>query len=154
MDETVFIRLANEADAGAIHDLTHAAYVKWIEVAGRPPLPMTVDYGQAVKDHRFDLLHAGDALAALIETTPEDGKLLIVNVAVHPGFQGRGFGVRLLKLAEDLAAEAGLPALRLYTNKLFEPNIRLYASLGYRIDREEVLERGTVVHMSKPLKSG
>ncbi len=152
MGEPVSIRLANEADAGVIHDLTHAAYAKWIEVAGRSPLPMTVDYAQAVRQHRFDLLYAGEVLAALIETTPDGDQLLIVNVAVHPGFQGHGFGVRLLKLAEDLAAGAGLAGTRLYTNKLFEPNIRLYAALGYRIDREEVLERGTVVHMSKALK--
>jgi GNAT superfamily N-acetyltransferase len=153
MNRPVSIRLASTTDAGAIHDLTHAAYSKWIAVTGRPPLPMTVDYAQAVREHRFDLLFVGEALAALIETTPDGDQLLIVNVAVHPDVQGRGFGVRLLKLADDLAAGAGLAGTRLYTNKLFEPNIRLYASLGYAIDREEVLERGTVVHMSKALKS-
>ena len=151
MDETVIVRVAGQADAGAIHALTHEAYAKWIEIAGRLPLPMTVDYAEAVKDHRFDLLYAGDVLAALIETAPEETQLLIVNVAVRPGFQGRGFGVRLLKLAEDLASDAGLAGTRLYTNKLFDPNIRLYASLGYAIDREETMAHGTVVHMSKAL---
>jgi len=153
MDDPVSIRPANDTDAGAIHALTHAAYAKWVEVAGRLPLPMTVDYAQALRAHRFDLLYAGEALAALIETTPEADQLLIVNVAVHPDFQGRGFGVRLLKLAEDLANQASLTGTRLYTNRLFEPNIRLYARLGYRIDREEALPHAVVVHMSKSLKS-
>ena len=152
MDEATFLRPAGAADSGAIRALTHAAYAKWIEVAGRPPLPMTVDYAQAVLDHRFDLLFAGETLAAVIETTPDGDQLLIVNVAVHPDFQGRGFGVRLLRLAEDLAAQAGLTGVRLYTNRLFEPNIRLYASLGYRIDREEVMPHAVAVHMSKALK--
>ncbi len=153
MDVPVTIRLATEADTGAIQALTHAAYAKWVEVAGRLPLPMTVDYAQALREHRFDLLHAGETLAALIETTPADDQLLIVNVAVHPDFQGRGFGVQLLKLAEDLADRAKLRGTRLYTNRLFEPNIRLYAQLGYRIDREEALPHAVVVHMSKSLKS-
>ena len=153
MNDSVSIRLATEADAGSIHALTHAAYAKWIDVAGRLPLPMTVDYVQAVREHRFDLLYAGETLAALIETTPDADQLLIVNVAVHPDFQGRGFGVRLLKLAEDLATHANLAGTRLYTNRLFEPNIRLYARLGYRTDREEALPHAVVVHMSKSLKS-
>ena len=153
MEDSVSVRPAKETDAGAIHDLTHAAYAKWVSVAGRLPLPMTVDYGQALREHRFDLLYAGEALAALIETTPDGDQLLIVNVAVHPDFQGRGFGVRLLKLAEEHAKAASLTGARLYTNRLFEPNIRLYASLGYRIEREEALPHAVVVHMSKSLKS-
>lgn len=40
---------------------------------------------------------------------------------------------------------------RLYTNKLFVRNIKLYASLGYELDREEALNGGNAVHMSKPL---
>jgi hypothetical protein len=39
--------------------------------------------------------------------------------------------------------------VRLYTNQRFEKNIRLYAALGYRIDREEALNGGIAVHMSK-----
>jgi GNAT superfamily N-acetyltransferase len=73
----------------------------------------------------------------------------VVNVAVRPAFQGRGFGVRLLKLAEDLAAASGLMGTRLYTNKLFTENLRLYAALGYLVEREEALNGGVAVHMSK-----
>ena len=53
--------------------------------------------------------------------------------------------------AEKLAASSGLGEIRLYTNKLFAENIALYRKLGYRVDREEVLPVGTVVHMSKTL---
>ena len=151
MDEAVTLRVAEGADAAAIGALTREAYAKWVTVAGREPLPMAVDYAEAVKAHRFDLLEADGGLAALIETTPQDGELLIVNVAVRPGFQGRGFGVRLLKLAEGLAAEQGLRGTRLYTNRLFVENIRLYERLGYAIEREEALGRATIVHMVRPL---
>jgi ribosomal protein S18 acetylase RimI-like enzyme len=150
MDERVDLRIAGEADAGAIQDLTRKAYAKWVELTGREPLPMKVDYFDAIRKHRFDLLYVGGQLTALIETVPEGDFLLIKNVAVLPGFQGRGFGTRLLTLAEDLAVSLGLAGTRLYTNKLFVANIRLYAALGYRVEREEELNGGVAVHMMKP----
>ena len=149
--QTVPLRQARPEDAAAIRALTREAYARWVPIAGREPLPMTADYEAAVRDHRFDLLEADGALAALIETTPEDGWLLIVNVAVRPAFQGQGHGVRLLQLAEDLARQAGLAGMRLYTNKRFERNIRLYAQLGYAVEREDALEGRVIVHMVKPL---
>jgi ribosomal protein S18 acetylase RimI-like enzyme len=122
-----------------------------VPVAGRKPLPMQVDYDAAVRAHRFDLLEIGEDLVALIETTPDVDQLLIVNVAVRPAFQGRGLGVRLMRHAEALAAQAGLAGTRLYTNKLFEANVRLYRSLGYGVDGEEEVAPGVVrVNMSKP----
>jgi ribosomal protein S18 acetylase RimI-like enzyme len=145
-------RTAGPGDAAAIAALTHEAYGKWVPIAGRKPLPMEVDYDAAVLAHRFDLLEAGGELCALIETTPDGGQLLIVNVAVKPAFQGRGLGVRLLRHAEDLARAAGLSGTRLYTNKLFATNIALYASLGYRLDGEDEVAPGAVrVNMSKAL---
>ena len=149
MGGAVSLRHANEADAGAIQSLTREAYAKWVAVAGREPLPMRIDYEDAIQRHRFDLLHLGGSLAALIETTPEGDWLLIENVAVRPALQGRGFGVRLLKLAEDLAESAGLLGTRLYTNKLFVQNIGLYAALGYVLEKEEALNGGVAVHMVK-----
>jgi ribosomal protein S18 acetylase RimI-like enzyme len=148
--ETVTLRRAGDADAEAIGEVTREAYAKWVAVIGREPLPMTVDYAAAVRRNRFDLLFVGDRLAALIETTPEADQLLIVNVAVRPAFQGQGYGVRLLTLAEQLAEAAGLAGTRLYTNKRFVENLRLYAALGYGVEREEALSGGVAVHMAKP----
>jgi ribosomal protein S18 acetylase RimI-like enzyme len=112
---------------------------------------MRIDYLEAVRRHRFDLLFVGPSLAGLIETVPEGDRLLIENVAVRPSFQGRGLGSRLLRLAEDLAASSGLTGCRLYTNKLFSENLRLYASRGYEVEREEALNGGIAVYMSKGL---
>jgi ribosomal protein S18 acetylase RimI-like enzyme len=136
MNEIVSLRIAHEGDVDAIQALTQEAYAKWVDLIGRKPLPTRVDYSDAIRNHRFDLLYVGCHLVALIETVPEDDYLLIENVAVLPAFQGRGFGTRLLRLAEELAASSGLAGTRLYTNKLFRPNIRLYEALGYRVERE------------------
>ena len=149
MNGIVSLRVAREGDADAIGALTREAYAKWVDLTGREPLPMRVDYSDAVRKHRFDLLYVGGCLAALIETVPEGDCLLIENVAVLPAFQGRGFGTRLLKMAEELAASLALAGMRLYTNKLFVQNIRLYEALGYRVEREEELNGGVAVHMIK-----
>src|ERR1700759_2328098 len=126
MGDREILRLGTAADAEAIRELTRAAYAKWVPMIGRKPKPMTADYAAALTRHRFDLLHVDGMLAALIETVAEAGPLLIENVAVAPAFQGRGLGRRLMAHAEALAATAGLREMRLYTNKRFAENIRLY----------------------------
>ena len=148
-ETTPGLRRAVAADAPAIRALTRLAYARWVPVAGREPLPMRADYEAAVRDHRIDLLCKEGELAALIETVAETDHLLIENVAVAPAFQGQGYGRLLLAHAERLAALSGFAELRLYTNKLFAANVALYQRLGYGIDREESLNGGTAVHMSK-----
>lgn len=77
---------------------------------------------------------------------------MVVNVAVDPAYQGRGYGARLMRYAEGLASEAKLLGTRLYTNKLMEENIALYEALGYRFEKETFHDQGTVaVHMTRPL---
>ena len=116
---------------------------------GREPKPMTADYEVALRNHRIDLLYLGGTLAGLIETIPGADHLLIENVAVSPAFQGRGLGRRLMAHAEALAVSEGRAEIKLYTNKLFAENVRLYEKLGYALDREEPFSGGIVVHMSK-----
>jgi len=150
--ETPTLRQAVASDAAAVRVLTRAAYAKWVPVIGREPKPMGADYEKAVVEHRVDLAYFGDELAALIETIPATDHLLIENVAVAPAFQGRGLGRFLMAYAERLAAEHGYGEMRLYTNQRFAENVRLYLTLGYRIDREEESSLGVTVYMSKPLQ--
>ena len=65
-------------------------------VLGREPMPMLADYDRALREHRIDLLFHGEDLAALIEPRSEPDHLLILNVAVLPIFQKRGYGRRML----------------------------------------------------------
>jgi ribosomal protein S18 acetylase RimI-like enzyme len=149
--EIVEIRGASPSDAAAIRALTRAAYAKWVPLIGREPLPMLADYDRALIEHQIDLLFADAELSGLIETTVEKDHLFIVNVAVAPSRQGRGYGRRLLGHAEALAASLLLPEARLATNKQFAANIALYLRLGYSIDREEPFMGGVMTHMMKQL---
>jgi ribosomal protein S18 acetylase RimI-like enzyme len=147
--EIVEIRGASPSDAVAIRALTRAAYAKWVPLIGREPLAMLADYDRALREHQIDLLFADAQLSGLIETMIEKDHLFIVNVAVAPSRQGRGYGRRLLDHAEALAAALRLPEARLTTNKQFAANIALYLRLGYAIDREEPFMGGVMTHLMK-----
>jgi ribosomal protein S18 acetylase RimI-like enzyme len=145
------LRRARPSDVADIRELIMAAYAKWVPVIGRAPKPMTVDYAEVIRQHRFDLLHVGDSLAGLIETCLAIDHLLIVNVAVAPQWQRRGFGARLMAHAEQMAMASGLREVRLYTDQLLVDNIRFYRNLGYEVAQEEAVTVGVIVHMRKAL---
>ena len=152
MSEHLLIRRATVDQVPEIRALTLRAYTKWVDVTPRKPRPMTADYDVAFREHRFDCLYQGDELVGLIETVQQGNELMIVNVAVEPCHQGRGFGVRLMRHAEAMAGDEGLVATRLYTNKLMTPNIALYEGLGYRFEKETHHDRGTIaVHMVRTI---
>jgi ribosomal protein S18 acetylase RimI-like enzyme len=147
------IRPARPEDARVVQALVRSAYAKWVPVIGREPLPMAADYDRAVRDHEIDLFQANGELIGLIETIRNPDHLFIENVAVSPAHQGRGIGRRLLAHAERKAGDYDVAEIRLATNAAFESNVRLYQSVGYRIDRTEPFIGGAAVYMSKGIKS-
>jgi len=146
------LRRAIVEDVPEIRALVQRAYARWLGVTPRPPKPLAADYDRAFGAHRFDVLvHKGE-LVALIETVAEGRELLIVNVAVDPGRQREGLGLRLMRHAEDIARASGLQGTRLYTNVRMTANIALYERLGYVREREVDHGDGMVaVHMVRVL---
>ena len=146
------IRPAQPTDAQRVRDLVLAAYAEWVPVIGREPMPMKADYERAVEEHVIDLLYAEGRMVGLIEMIPDDDHLYVENVAVAPGYRGRGFGRLLMAHAEQVAARERLPEIRLRTNALFARNIALYRMLGYGVSGEEPFMNGVTVHMNKNLR--
>jgi len=150
MIERLPLRRAGAADAQAVLALTRIAYSQWIPLIGREPKPMTADYERAVAEHMIDLWEESGELLALIEMIPEANFLLVENIAVRPGQQGRGVGTRLLK---QLALSLGFDNVRLYTNSAFESNLQFYARRGYQeFQRVTVAPGGVAVHTRKRIK--
>jgi ribosomal protein S18 acetylase RimI-like enzyme len=59
--------------------------------------------------------------------------LVVHRLAVHPQFQGLGVASALLQQAEQVAAQRGLPELRVDTNTQNPVTQRLLPKLGYRL---------------------
>jgi ribosomal protein S18 acetylase RimI-like enzyme len=144
------IRLAESADRAAVEAIVRTAYEPWVQVIGVRPLPLVADYGELITEGHVHVLENGE-IDALIVLQPDDGVLLVENVAVRPDRQGRGLGRRLMAFAEFRARSLGLRALRLYTNEKMVSNIGLYESLGYRETEREAINGRHVVHMRKEL---
>ena len=150
-EKSAQIRRALPADVAAVRELVRAAYAKWVQLTGREPMPMSADYAAAIENHLLDLLHENGELVGLIEMIPQGDHLLIENVAVRPASKGLGHGRRLMAHAEQVALSLGRRETRLYTNKLFVENVRLYCRLGYQVALEEPREDRVLVHMRKTL---
>ncbi|GGJ08892.1 GNAT family N-acetyltransferase [Neoroseomonas lacus] len=150
----ITLHRAMAEDAATIRDVTRAAYARWVPVIGREPLPMAVDYDQALREHRFDLLRRGGETLALIETMLREDHLWIENIAVRPDAQGQGLGRMLLDHAEAMADESRRAELRLLTNAAFGSNVALYQRHGYIVTAREAFRGGVTVHMRKRLGTG
>jgi GNAT superfamily N-acetyltransferase len=143
------MRFAVPADQAAVEELVRQAYQPWVGVIGMRPIPMEADYGDLIAARRVHV--TGEGPDGVIVLLPEDGVLLVENVAVRPGRHGRGIGRSLLAFAETEARRLGLPALRLYTHVKMARNIAIYESLGFVETGREEIDGRSALTMRKEL---
>lgn len=130
-DPAYRIRLARPGEAGAIRDIVRRAYMMYVPRMGKEPGPMRDDYGKRTADGAAYVLEADGGIAGVLVLLPYDDHLLMDNVAVDTGFQGRGIGKALIAFAEQEAVRRGYGEIRLYTHQTMTENVRMYARLGY-----------------------
>lgn len=148
------IRAANPGDLAAIISLTERAYGHYLDLLGRPPVPMTEDYAPRIRAGQVWLAEDDATIVGLLVVENHADHAMIFSVAVDPARHGNGLGRGLLDFAERRAAKMGLPEMRLYTNALMTRNINLYQRLGYRETgrRPSALSPAhTIVDMAKAL---
>ncbi|CAM4283630.1 N-acetyltransferase domain-containing protein [Bordetella tumbae] len=148
----ITIRPAVSADVLKIQNIVKDAYSVYIERIGREPAPMTDDYTVHVKAKRVWVLDTAEGLAGLMVLRMEADHLLVSNVAVERGSQGKGFGRRLLDFADEFATQNGKSELRLYTNELMRENLAIYQKLGWEEYRRAEQDGFRRVFMCKKLR--
>ena len=130
------IRRAAAGDAAAAAEITSAAYRPYIERIGREPAPMGADFDALIGAGAVWLATEDGRVVGVLVLRMQETALLLESVAVDPAHQGHGIGRSLIDHAEQVARDAGLSAVDLYTNAHMTENLRLYPSLGYDlIDR-------------------
>lgn len=120
------LRPAVKADLPAMVTLVNAAYAPYAVRLGQPPGPMLDDYAARIEAGEVQVLEVEGALAGLLVLLDRPDHLLLDNLAVDPGWQGRGLGRVLLQAAEAEARRRGFAELRLYTHELMTENQSLY----------------------------
>jgi len=148
------------ADAGEVLTVQRAAYVSEAQLykdAFLPALTQTLD--QLVDEIETGggfVLRVHGRLVGAVRTRIVGGLLHIGRLTVAPDVQGHGYGGLLLTAAEseasaldeddNMAADAAV----LFTGRLSEANLRLYARRGYvETHREELSPGVELVHLRK-----
>ncbi|WP_407309980.1 GNAT family N-acetyltransferase [Desulfosporosinus sp. SB140] len=145
------IQLAEKKHEQAIFECVCTAYSVYIQRMCKKPAPMLSDYSKLIEENVVYIATDSEEFMGIIVFFPKGNSLFIENVAVHPGFQGRGTGRKLIEFAFNFAKKAGLQEVNLYTNELMTENIKYYHRLGF-VEAGRRLEDGyRRVYFVKPL---
>lgn len=125
------IHKADPTDLHGIQECAKAAYGMYVERIGTRPAPMTADFGRQIADGKVHVLSVDNAVAGFAVFYPREDHIHLENVAVHPDFQGMGYGLKLITYTEQYASDTGVCAVELYTNVRMTENLSLYPRLGY-----------------------
>jgi len=102
-----------------------------MSVLGTVPKPATEDYRWRIKKGEVWILEVEGRPIGVAVLEVNADHLLIYSIAVAPEAQGKGYGGKLLDLADNQAIEHGLEEVRLYTNEQMERNLALYRRHGF-----------------------
>jgi len=140
MNERYKICKAEADNAAEFSKIAVAAYQHYTPLIGQPPAPMLANFSQHIsQDISFALWQGDQIIGYAIVMIKQDGYWL-ENIAVHPDFQGRGFGQALIDAVEDFIAQQAT-SYQLYTNIVMTQNISWYQKIGF-VKTKEVKEAG------------
>lgn len=145
------IRPALPSDARRLAVLAQVAYAKYVPRMPRPPAPMLADYDAVVREGRTSLAEADGAVCGMVTLVPGPDHMLLRNLAVDPGAQGRGVGGALLAFAEDETLRLGLSQLRLWTNEKMPENVPFYSRRGFRETHRGSVDGYALIYFAKTL---
>ena len=146
--------MAVAADAAGIRQIAEAAYGKYIPRMGRRPVPMDADFETFVERGQARVLEEGGNLVGYIVLIPEDGSMLVQNIAVSPAHQGMDLGRQLLEYAETEARQRSITRMTLFTNVKMTENQTIYRHIGYRETERRTVNGSDRVYMEKNLDVG
>ena len=130
---------ASIEDASALLELQKLAYRSEAVLYNDfsiPPLVQTLE-GLKKEFSNKTVLKAvlDDQLVGSVRGWEKNATCFIERLVVHPDFQGRGIGTKLMNELEGRFP--GARRFELFTGHKSEKNIRLYGKLGYRAFRQQ-----------------
>ena len=146
------IEKALESDLEEILSLQKRAYVSEAEIIDDFSIqPLTQTIGELKEEFKSStILKAVDSekIIGSIRAFEKDGICNIGKLIVHPYFQNRGIGRKLLDTIESIFESCRKYAL--YTGSESVKNLHFYDKAGYKIvDNEKVSDKLTLVYLEK-----
>ena len=153
MDSMVIvIEKASNEDAAQILALQKLAYRSEAEIIDDfsiPPLHQTLDETLTEFQEQTVLkVQLGERVIGSVRAYQEGETCYIGKLIVHPDFQNRGIGSRLLRAAEELFPNA--ERYELFTGEKSARNLYLYRKYGYRVFRSKrISDKLTLLYLEK-----
>jgi len=145
--KSLLIEHAQVEDAEVILDLQKRTYLSEAEIynnASIPPLTQTLDEIRTEFDKQIFLKALIDErIIGSVRAYQTEGTCHIGRLIVHPDFQNRGIGSRLMNKIEGIFEQAR--RFELFTGDNSERNLYLYQKLGYREYRRQKFQEDLVL---------
>ena len=146
------INTANIEDAEQILNLQKLAYQSEAAIYqdfGIPPLTQTIeDIRGEFEDHTFLKAIGGKSIIGSVRAFSDNGSCFIGRLIVHPEWQGKGIGTKLMNEIE--VHFSTVQRYELFTGTKSKANMDLYRKLGYRPFKEEIVnESHSLVFLEK-----
>jgi predicted N-acetyltransferase YhbS len=138
MSSSILIRDARPDDAAAIRAVQQAAFLPLVDVL--PSRPTALQEEEASLRQLLEraprravvALVSGEMVASgRWEGAPPEG--VLKRIAVHPAWQSRGVGRRLVEALEINARQLGFLRMRAGTRRRLPGNAAFYERMGYRV---------------------
>ncbi len=151
----MIIKRAEMSDLEEILELQYLAYqseAKLLNNPNIPPLQETID--QLMEEYEKGIIlkavEENGEIIGSVRAYLENDTVYIGKLIVHPTFQGKGIGTKLLHTIEN---EYGNVRYELFTSKKSTRNIKLYERIGYKVFKEEQIKDDLIfVFLYKTLK--
>jgi len=148
----VIIEKATVSDAEELLALQKLAYRSEAEIYNDfsiPPLIQTLEsLEEDFKNQLFLKAVLGGRIIGSVRACSKEGTCYIGRLIVHPDFQNRGIGKRLMNDIEKIFN--GCKRFELFTGDKSERNLRLYQKLGYRIFKtSKITNQTNIVSLEK-----
>jgi ribosomal protein S18 acetylase RimI-like enzyme len=148
----VIIEKATVSDAEELLALQKLAYRSEAEIYNDfrlPPLIQTLEsMEEDFKNQLFLKTLLDGRIIGSVRAYSKEGTCYIGRLIVHPDFQNRGIGTRLMNDIERIFN--GCKRFELFTGDKSERNLRLYQKLGYRIFKtSKITNQTNIVSLEK-----
>ena len=148
----MIIEKATVSDAEELLALQKLAYRSEAEIYNDfsiPPLIQTLEsLEEDFKNQLFLKTLLDGRIIGSVRAYSKEGTCYIGRLIVHPDFQNRGIGTRLMNDIERIFN--GCKRFELFTGDKSERNLRLYQKLGYRIFKtSKITNQTNIVSLEK-----